>query len=381
MAAIIPTPTTWTVNSKSVIQYTRSTSASIKFKYVVENTETHQKHVVLTWPELELPIVYDLDDEIPLSHFKSWYVCSNGYAYSTNQNRMAMHTMIAISKGIHLQEGESIDHINSIKLDNRRANLRAATQSQQNSNRETHSDKKEVAPELQDVGIFVLPKYIRYDTSEKKFVIDGHPKLRDDRVHEKRKSKQSSATKSKSATLVEKLADALARLNELNEQDYTNKEQFNAFCKQRDTMKTEYYGIVNSIRTYENQPPLELKEYTCWVTPKRRTEAGKKTVVNIPPEYGLSHGDLPSFCYYKKSEEKRKDGFEIVGHPGFKNIDGKQDLKKGGSWNVRRDIPPLQKRRIFLEKYMELQQAVGLMTDETHHTKTFLEVLRTESLL
>ena len=372
----------WTVKSKTTLKYPRSSQAPVKYKYVVENTSTNQKLVVLNWPELETPLVYDLDDEIELSQYGTWYICSgNGYAHSTAQGSQTMHTIIAGLKGIVCNPGESIDHINSIKMDNRRINLRSATQSQQNSNREARCDRKAVDPELKAIGVYVLPKFMRYDSSEEKFVIDGHPKLRDDIANKKRKTKQASATKAQDATLEEKLADALARLEELDEDDYPNKEEYQQFCQQRRVLKQEYYEIINSVRVYENQEPLNIVEYVCPIQPKRRTPAGKRTKDVIPQEYGLSLADIPQFCYYKKPEEKRKDGFEISKHPGFKYIEGKQDLKKGGSWNIRRNIPPEEKLLIFLKKYVELQKAAGLPFDTVSHSKRFLDILKEKNLI
>jgi hypothetical protein len=371
----------WTVKTKTTLKYPRCRQAPVKDKYVVENTSTNQKLVVLNWPELESPLVYDLDDEIDLSQYGTWFICSgNGYAQSTAQGSQTMHTIIAGLKGIVCNPGESIDHINSIKMDNRRVNLRSATQSQQNSNREARCDRKAVDPELKAIGVHVLPKFIRYDPSEEKFVIDGHPKLRDDIVNKKRKTKQASATKAQDATLEEKFADALARLEELDADDYPNKDEYQQFCEQRRVLKREYYDIINCVRAYENQEPLNIIEYVCPIVPKRYTPAGRRSKDAIPPEYGLSLADLPSCCGYKKPEEKRKDGFEIVGHAGFKFIEGKQDLKKGGSWNIRKNIPPLEKRRIFLEKYVELQKAAGLPLDSSCHTKKFLDILKDENL-
>jgi len=72
----------------------------------------------------------------------------------------------------------SVDHINRVKIDNRVSNLRYATQSLQNVNRErVCAIRQEPLDELKAIGIDSYPKYTRYDNSQQRFIIDKHPSL------------------------------------------------------------------------------------------------------------------------------------------------------------------------------------------------------------
>lgn len=71
----------------------------------------------------------DAEDEARVKAYR-WYPHTHGYAISRVDRRTAyMHRFI-----LGAPSGSFIDHINGDKLDNRRANLRTATPSQNNQN-------------------------------------------------------------------------------------------------------------------------------------------------------------------------------------------------------------------------------------------------------
>ena len=184
-----------------------------KTLYFIELND--KKYYGIFSTKLEKPIVYDEEYHDELSKM-NWYNCANGYIASNNQY---MHRIIAeMAKLPNFEDDKySVDHINCIKYDNRIANLRMATQSQQNSNRETRNDKKEPIDELKALGITMLPKYVRWDKGESKFTIDKHPKLVEEVSLGIRKKACQSGTKSVKLTIKEKYQDILARLDELNQ--------------------------------------------------------------------------------------------------------------------------------------------------------------------
>lgn len=94
------------------------------------------------------------------------YVCTNSQAKTLEY----MHRMLIPCD----VPGLSVDHVNCIKTDNRRENLRLATQSQQNANRGARSDKSAPSQALLDAGIEFLPKGVRWDRSAGRYTCFDH---------------------------------------------------------------------------------------------------------------------------------------------------------------------------------------------------------------
>lgn len=99
--------------------------------------------------------------------------------------------------------GLTIDHVNRIKTDNRKENLRFATDREQAFNRGFRVDKTPAPPELLVLGIKKLPKGMRWDAGEEKFVVDvaGGSTI--------------SGTKSAKVSYVNKFRDCLGKLAEV----------------------------------------------------------------------------------------------------------------------------------------------------------------------
>ena len=67
-----------------------------------------------------------------------WYKDTGGYAVSKYKNKsIQMHRVITDA-----DESKEVDHINHNKLDNRKANLREVTRTQNNMNHDIRSDNK-----------------------------------------------------------------------------------------------------------------------------------------------------------------------------------------------------------------------------------------------
>lgn len=87
------------------------------------------------------------DEDYSLVGFYTWYVNQSGYAKSRKsrlidpdykQKQILMHRIILNLKDSKIQ----IDHINLNKLDNRKSNLRIATNSQNQANIKVHKRNK-----------------------------------------------------------------------------------------------------------------------------------------------------------------------------------------------------------------------------------------------
>lgn len=117
-----------------------------------------------------------------------WYVQNNGYIATTIQSEKKIYYLHQYIMDVHNEDltnyEKTIDHINRDKLDNRRSNLRFATMSEQNTNKDKATRRCDAKTELPEY-ISVLPKYIQFrrevydkvNNSVREFFIINHPSL------------------------------------------------------------------------------------------------------------------------------------------------------------------------------------------------------------
>ena len=238
----------------------------------------------------------------------------------------------------------TVDHINEFKLDNRRENLRSATQSEQNANRKARSDKLPPPSELIEAGVTELPKYVRWDNSEKKFVIEKHPAL----LAQELKKPYMSGTKSRKLTVLQKYQDILHKLDELNTQlpdDYL------VFKSNKHKLANEYLTVTNIIRAMYNKEPLPLidKNPVQPIVPSSKTVKGRRSVLVLPEGCGVNIEDVPKHCYYRKGNDKRGDCFIIERHPGL------PVAKRTWQTTSSKDVTTKQKFDLMMEMYETLK--------------------------
>lgn len=344
----------YTVTNRTIVQHVRGHD-DVKIKYDITN-DNGETVCAMMWDLLGgKPTVFDNEYDNELQKH-TWSVTANGYMW--NKHVGYMHSLVAKLSGMDVPDGMSIDHINMYKLDNRRKNLRVATQSQQNSNREARSDKIPPCKELMDKGVMSLPKYVRWDNSESKFVIEKHPKLLQEVTEGKRKKPIMSGTKSKSVSTFEKYQDILARLEQL---DVACGLVNDAFAEQRSAYRKEYEEICECINAYENRATLAVPATHIdvppneQIVPTRRTADGKKTVSKLPDDCDVKHADIPKYCYYKPASDTRGDKFVIERHPALIATQGKK------SWctTEKKSVSTYDKFQQLLAKYAELETATS----------------------
>ena len=221
-------------------QLTYSKGITDKNRYKIKMNE--KIYWVLDWENLEYPIVYDDNIHNEISK-ENWYLCP---IYAKNNNYYLHHRVMTLNN-VFPTNNQSIDHINEYKLDNRFENLRVVTQSEQNVNRSTRSDKIEPLNELKAIGVQEYPRHVRWDKSESKFVIDNHPFLKKEVAEGKRKKAILSGTKSAKRTITEKYQDILAKLKELDEAYYDDIHA--EFKEKKNKLREEYIAIVKHFKT------------------------------------------------------------------------------------------------------------------------------------
>ena len=307
----------WVVTKKVVLGNVRGTNDN-KTKYYVTNGD--KQYIVLHWPGIPC-VVYDSVFDVDFDSYK-WYENQNGYIVTHNKDKkiVYMHSLI-----LNKVEGKSIDHINYIKSFNVSENLRYATQSEQNTNRKDRKDKCGPPKELLDIGITNLPRYIRYDYSEGKFVIERmHPGIAISGTF------NYSGSKSKNVSMIYKYYDIIKKLEYLN--GLVESPERKTFLELQKSLFMEYSDIsflITGIRI----PEINY-----------RTECNSKSLEKYLTEDELEYsrrglpkdfeGVLPEYCCYVKENGYRGDSFYISHHhPHLKEIK-RTDLKTTASKKV-----------------------------------------------
>ena len=185
--------------------------------------------------------VFDLDmfEEIGKT---TWSMLKIGYVIESNIKQY-LHALVLPNTRNTL----SVDHINHVKTDNRLANLRLATQSEQNSNRPTRSDKSPACDELINAGIMHLPMGIRKDESMGRYTCGDHP------ICKKLKSINFTGTRCKDANELARFKDCLAIYIDILENN--EDEAARVFFDKRIALAKEYNAIVQAAHTFDNKMP------------------------------------------------------------------------------------------------------------------------------
>jgi hypothetical protein len=193
------------------------------------------------------------------------------------------------------QDNYTVHHINMIKTDNRRENLRWASPSSQIAERGDRSDKSAPPQELIDFGITKLPRHVRYDKFENKFVCDKN---------------KMSGTKSSKADMKSKLKDILLKMMEHADEIYGSNDSWPSDASR---LESEYKEIVNlaNARFPEVFPNYKIyltDEYIDnYMYPRQHAEHVLKMLNNVEVVKGV-----PKCLNTMNYKSYEKEGFAVV---------------------------------------------------------------------
>jgi hypothetical protein len=189
--------------------------------YKVYDVNDKEKHTFFAMKCSDDTIFYFSEKSKDYIVGKTWFKMSNGYISTmikkdNSKSGIYLHQLIAKTELGKCKEGESVDHINRNKLDNRIENLRWASQSLQNSNTDKRNRKHNAKPLPDGLKQTDIPKYVVYyheilnkETGRFRefFKIEKHPKL----------EKPWIGTKSKEISIQDKLKLTIDKLKELDD--------------------------------------------------------------------------------------------------------------------------------------------------------------------
>jgi hypothetical protein len=196
---------------------------------------------------------------------KSWSINNGGYIYNNNTNDdLYLHQIILKNlESNPFPNIYSVDHINRDKLDNRRENLRWASQATQNQNRDKKKRSKSAKPLPDGITQDMMKIYVNYNSEGKVdtpayrnfFRVEKHPLL--DKFHKDKdnKAKVWSTTKSCEFTIQEKLEMANKFVKDLDKIKTQNE-----FSKLLEKFKLDNSKLLKEKRQLVKQMKKEKEE-------------------------------------------------------------------------------------------------------------------------
>lgn len=274
----------------------------ITYLVLIIDTEINGKLV-------NMPFIIDYDDYVKIKDI-SWCRVNHyiGHVLMVDGHKKVNYIHQQIMS--HTFDGKQyIDHINRIPQDNRKANLRFASQTQQNWNQKK---RKRTLKLPDDCGFDPddIPTNIEYHPEYGKMgsYFEVSIKVNGERVFRKK------TTKSKKFTLLQKLKEAKMILRDLmieKPEWFENRCLNGQLSEEGNQLYESYFEILKLAQTedpFNRYLPSEERNKD-FLDIGDETSASRKHVPNMPP-METQIDQLPKYCRYVSLSETRGDYFE-----------------------------------------------------------------------
>lgn len=293
---------------------------------------------VIDGDQFPAPVVFDADMLVHVKPYK-WYFDTNVY-YSAH--RTLQDLVWAVKGNVAIPQGKKLVHINGFKTDNRISNLALVDKEDVASCSERRGramPPAEVLTVVQAVDkVSKLPRFMRWETSDARFVIEDHPALR---------RKVSEGLLKKARWVGSKSSKLVVRDKYLAAKDQLR--QLDAACSPVDPTVAAHLGdeLVAIARVVRGEsfvdPRAQGLDQAFASVPK-----GRKKPCTLPAGSGITAAMLPAGTYYRPANDTHGDKFTID-----VTVDG-----AAYQWSTtsKRDVSTA-------DKYQQLMQHIGTLPD------------------
>lgn len=324
----------------------------------------------------KLFLIDEQDLENVINASRTWYQVNGYIGFDTNRKNIRasyyLHNIVMCHDPS--DSGATVDHINRIKTDNRKSNLRLATQTQQNEN-QTRRERTAKLPEGCGITIDELPKCVTYHPPN-----SGHGAVF---VLELRKNGKRTTFKSTSSTKVS-LRDKLAEIKQIilrisNEYPelMTGKCIIENYSDEQIILMNEYNKIIERsgfdcakdnlidipkkavMTTDVSSASAKTQKYLQMDGLLEKT--GKMHRNDLPDKSEITQAMIPKHCYYRKKSATRSDAFVVDKHP---------KLPQG----VRQIMTDGSSKKTTEEKFEELIRILREIKKPENSRKTAVEI-------
>lgn len=196
-------------------------------------------------------------------------------------------------------QDETVDHINRIPYDNRKENLRMASQTQQNINQSKKARIVEL-PEGCGINSNDIPKHIWYIKA------NGHHGERF-AIEFKTENIVWKTSSSKKFSLMDKLEEAKSKLREFYGQfPYLNPD---IEMEKRETLTNSFNNIIRI--AIGSEPVARAKAPAAPADVPKPVSVKKEKANNLPEDCGIAPEEIPKYVYYSKAHGLHGDCFRI----------------------------------------------------------------------